>query len=103
MITSKSNATVVAAAKLKDKKGRREQGKFLIEGRKLIRDAAARGVTFDRIFVTEDFSGDLPPCEVACVSEKSDRSHVVLGAKELSGLVVFLRPLASDFGLYPSF
>ena len=60
MITSKSNATVVAAAKLKDKKGRREQGKFLIEGRKLIRDAAARGVTFDRIFVTEDFSGDLP-------------------------------------------
>lgn len=69
MITSKSNATVVAAAKLKDKKGRREQGKFLIEGRKLIRDAAARGVTFDRIFVTEDFSGDLPPCEVSCVSE----------------------------------
>ena len=39
MITSKENQWVSAAVKLKEKKGRVEQGKFLIEGKKLIYDA----------------------------------------------------------------
>lgn len=56
IVTSKENASVVAAAKLKDKKGRREQGKFLIEGQKLVCDAKKYGVKFDKIFVLEQYA-----------------------------------------------
>lgn len=55
VVTSKENASVVAAAKLKDKKGRREQGKFLIEGQKLVCDARKYGIRFDKIFVTQEY------------------------------------------------
>ncbi len=72
MITSKENQWVSAAVKLKEKKGRVEQGKFLIEGRKLIYDAKKHCVKFDKIFVTQenfenfkDFS-----CEIFIVTEQ---------------------------------
>jgi len=55
MVVSKENSSVVSAVKLKDKKGRREQKKFLIEGQKLVFDARKYGVDFDKIFVTQEY------------------------------------------------
>ncbi|MBQ9716141.1 MAG: RNA methyltransferase, partial [Clostridia bacterium] len=71
VVTSKENASVVAAVKLKDKKGRREQGKFLIEGQKLVYDAKKYGIRFDKIFVTEQYADKFAGFgEVVVVAEK---------------------------------
>lgn len=53
IITSKSNASVMAAAKLADKKYREREGKFAFEGIKLFEEAYKAGVRFSRVFVTE--------------------------------------------------
>ena len=53
LITSKNNASVVAAAKLSDKKYRERTGTFAFEGIKLFREAKAAGAAFQQIFVTE--------------------------------------------------
>ena len=53
LITSKNNASVVAAAKLSDKKYRERTGTFAFEGIKLFREAKAAGADFKQIFVTE--------------------------------------------------
>ncbi len=53
LITSKNNASVIAAAKLSDKKYRERTGTFAFEGIKLFREAKAAGATFTQIFVTE--------------------------------------------------
>ena len=46
---------------------------------------------------------DLSILLMAIILLKSDRSHVVLCAKELNLSIVFLRPLASDFAKLPQF
>lgn len=53
IITSKNNASVMAAAKLADKKYREREGKFAFEGIKLFEEAYRAGVRFSRVFVTE--------------------------------------------------
>lgn len=62
IITSLDNAKVSAAAKLADKKYRKSQGKYLIEGERLVRDAILHGADVETIFVrqsdAEKFSFD---------------------------------------------
>lgn len=72
MITSKENQWIASASKLKDKKNRLLQGKFLIEGKKLIFDAKKFGIKFDKIFVTQDTFEHFKnfECEVFIVSEQ---------------------------------
>ncbi len=53
-ITSKSNASVVAAAKLSDKKYRERTQTFAFEGIKLFREARAAGAELSSVFVTEN-------------------------------------------------
>lgn len=51
VITSLDNASVKEARSLNDKKYRRFYGKFLVEGKKLIAEAIAKGLEIDKIFV----------------------------------------------------
>ncbi len=52
-ITSKQNASVMAAAKLSDKKYRERTGTFAFEGIKLFREAVKAGAELRSVFVTE--------------------------------------------------
>ena len=53
-ITSKNNPSVMAAAKLSDKKYREKEGVFAFEGIKLFGEAVKNGANIRRVFVTED-------------------------------------------------
>ncbi len=53
IITSRNNPQILSAAKLQDKKHRREMGCFFFEGKKLLIEARAAGVKLEKVFVTE--------------------------------------------------
>lgn len=55
IIVSKNNPLVKELASLKDKKFRRQSGKFLIEGLKMIRECLQSGVKIVRLIVREDY------------------------------------------------
>ena len=58
MITSKSNELIKRIAALKEKKGRREQGAYLIEGVKQVREALAGGLPVRQIVLSERYEGE---------------------------------------------
>ena len=53
-ITSKNNPSVIAAAKLSDKKYREKEGAFAFEGIKLFGEAVKNGANIRRVFLTEE-------------------------------------------------
>lgn len=55
IITSRSNKTIIEAAKLSDKKYREEKGLFCFEGRKLFEEALGSNIKFNSVFVTENY------------------------------------------------
>ena len=64
LITSKSNPVARELASLKEKKGRKQRGTFLIEGYKMVRECVKSGaLELVRLVVREDYAGetyDLP-------------------------------------------
>ena len=56
VITSRQNPQVKEILALKEKKGRREQGLYIAEGIKPVREALASGAAVERIVCSEDFS-----------------------------------------------
>jgi len=50
-VTSKDNPVLKSAMKLRTRKGREEAGAFLVEGRKLIAEAEAAGLTIEHVFI----------------------------------------------------
>lgn len=67
-LTSLKNPKVMMWRALKDRKGRRETGLFLVEGRKMTEEALASSFTVDTILVDEtridefDLPADVPVC-----------------------------------------
>lgn len=57
-ITSEDNAGLRLVRKLKYKKHRDAEGRFLIEGSNLVREALEKGISFDAVFLSEDMEGD---------------------------------------------
>ncbi len=64
IITSRKNPLVMEAASLQEKKHRMKSRSFLIEGEKLVAEAADAGLPFLRVFVAESRSDDFF-CEIA--------------------------------------
>ena len=63
IILSRQNPLVKELASLKEKKGRRRTGTFLVEGHKMVREAVASGMDVVRLILREDYAGetyDLP-------------------------------------------
>ena len=54
IITSRQNRDIVEAAKLSDKRAREESELFKLDGIKLAREAAEKGVQIERVFLRED-------------------------------------------------
>lgn len=54
IITSKNNPLVKETAALKEKKARKEQGLFLIEGKKMVNEALKSGLEVVRVFLSQE-------------------------------------------------
>lgn len=57
VITSKNNPVVKRAASLKDKKGRREYGAFLVEGEKMTAECLDSEIDVLRVYFCENYAG----------------------------------------------
>ena len=64
ILTSKNNPLIKETASLKEKKGRKEHGLFLVEGAKMVEECAKSGFEIERVFVSENYEGG-SPCEEA--------------------------------------
>ena len=71
ILTSKNNPLIKETAVLKEKKGRKEQGLFLVEGRKMAIECQKSDFVVERVFVAESYAGDNPFSEeiTVCVSD----------------------------------
>lgn len=58
VIVSKQNPAVRELASLKEKKGRKERGSFLVEGGKMVSECAACGMEIVRLAVRADYTGE---------------------------------------------
>ena len=58
VIVSKNNPVVKELASLKEKKGRRERGTFLVEGAKMVHECVNSTLEVVRLIVHEDYTGE---------------------------------------------
>ena len=78
LITSRQNPFIKTVAALTEKKKRKETGTFRLDGRKLVAEALASGMTLSAIFVREDVrTSFLPLCEEACAKGLVSRERIV--------------------------
>lgn len=59
ILTSKNNPIIKETAALKEKKGRKELGLFLIEGWKMARECQKSDFEIERVFVSESYDGEI--------------------------------------------
>ena len=83
-IVSKNNPTVKELASLKEKKGRRERGTYLVEGAKMLRECVASGQKIKRIVRREDYEGERYPYEEVVLGK--DAFSFVCDAKTPQGI-----------------
>ena len=58
ILTSKNNPLIKETVALKEKKGRKESGLFLIEGWKMARECQKSDLEIERVFVAESYEGE---------------------------------------------
>ncbi len=58
ILTSKNNPLIKETVALKEKKGRKEYGLFLVEGVKMVKECLRSGLQVERIFLAEHYDGD---------------------------------------------
>ncbi len=63
ILTSKNNPLIKQTAALKEKKARKEQGVFLVEGKKMSMECLKSGFEIERTFLAEDYAGDISSFE----------------------------------------
>ena len=73
IITSRQNRLVIDTAALSEKKHREATRTFLIEGEKLVCEAAARGLSVLRLFVSESKKGSVMPKLASAFSAEAYR------------------------------
>ncbi len=86
-ITSKSNPTVKELASLKDKKGRRERGTFLVEGAKMVSECFKSGLEIKRIVLREDTMGTYEGYAGETVLVSSDVFSFIADEKTPQGIL----------------
>jgi len=59
ILTSKNNPLIKETASLKEKKGRKNTGLFLVEGWKMTKECIQSGFEIDRVFLAQSFQDDL--------------------------------------------
>ena len=69
ILTSKNNPLIKQTVALKDKKERKKQGLFLIEGKKMVKEALSSGLTVVRVFLSEEAEQEEYGVETVTVSK----------------------------------
>ena len=102
VITSKNNPLVKETATLKDKKGRKQLGSFLVEGRKMAEECHESGMTVEKIFVREGEEISFPVDEEKIVVVSEDVLRQLSDEKTPQGVVcrvkIPTRPLCAPKG-----
>ncbi len=86
-MTSKNNPLVKETAALKEKKARKEQGMFLVEGRKMAVECRKSDFEIDRVFLSEAYEGELPFAEECIVRVSDDVLKFLSDEKTPQGVV----------------
>ncbi len=97
VIKSKQNPIVKELTSLKDKKGRRATGTFLVEGPKLFFDCVQSGLEVVRLAVREGYEGET--YDFPCVTLGEDAFRAVCDEKTPQGIVVEVK--IPQYGLEP--
>ncbi len=87
MITSKNNPLIKETAGLKEKKGRKQTGLFLVEGVKMTRECLNGGFETERVFLGESFVGDLPVSQEKIVRVSDEVLRFLSDEKTPQGVV----------------
>lgn len=69
ILTSRNNPLIKETAALKEKKGRKEQSFFLVEGVKMVSECKRSGLEIGRTFVSESYRGETDENAI-CVSDE---------------------------------
>lgn len=87
VLTSKNNPLIKETASLKDKKGRKELGLFLVEGRKMVAECAQSDLEIERVFVAESYENSLPFPEELTVRVSDDMMRYLCDEKTPQGVL----------------
>ena len=87
ILTSKNNPLIKETAALQDKKARKEQGMFLVEGRKMAVECQRSDFEIDRVFVAESYAGENPFSEEQTVHVSDDVFRFLSDEKSPQGIL----------------
>ena len=87
VLTSKNNPLIKETAALKDKKGRKETGLFLVEGKKMALECLKSDLEIERVFVTENYDGERLFPEEKTVTVSDDVMRHISDEKTPQGIV----------------
>ena len=87
ILTSKNNPLIKETASLKEKKGRKELGLFLVEGRKMALECAKSGFEIERVFVSESYTGEIPCSDELTVRVSDDVFRFLSDEKTPQGIL----------------
>ena len=91
-ITSLKNAKVTTWKSLKDRKGRKETGCFLVEGRKMVEEALASAFSIDAILVDADRAAEFSlPSHIPVFTMPSHVLAAVCDTKTPQGIAAVVR------------
>lgn len=87
ILTSKNNPLIKETASLKEKKGRKELGLFLVEGGKMAKECAKSGFEIERVFIAESYTGASPCDEEKTVRVSDDVFRFLSDEKTPQGIL----------------
>ncbi len=91
ILTSKNNPLVKETAALKEKKGRKELGLFLVEGHKMALECQKSQLEIERVFVSESYQGELPTANEPPVYVSNDVFRFLSDEKTPQGVLCRVR------------
>ncbi len=91
VLTSKNNPLIKETAALKEKKGRKEFGLFLVEGRKMALECQESALEIERVFVSEGYEGELPFADSLIVRVSEDILRYLSDEKTPQGIICRVR------------
>lgn len=87
ILTSKNNPLIKETASLKEKKGRKELGLFLVEGRKMVAECKRSPIEIERVFVAESYEGEVDFDESIIVRVTDDVFRFLSDEKTPQGIL----------------
>ena len=87
ILTSKNNPLIKETAALKDKKGRKQTGLFLVEGIKMARECLRSDFQMERVFVSQSYQGELDFPERLLVRVSDNVFTAIADEKTPQGIV----------------